>query len=180
MAYSTRARALTAADDPHAALDDLHKALADAELAGDPRSVAFRLRRLGEAYLHPAIADYDRAIEYFTAAAEAMATLHDTVAHAHVRTLLAKAYLAADRPCDALEAMRSADADLASWGSPRHRAAAFGTLGRVHAALGNLAEARRCLGTALETYPETGPGSENRGTTLALYNELGTADSAPP
>ena len=181
MVRSTRARAYIEDDDPRAALDDLVPALADAERAGDAKGVALRLGRMGDAYAHPDIADYGRAIEFYTAAAEAMAALQDAEQHAHISTRLAGAYLGAGRPGDALVAMRSADADLASWGPPRHRALAFTTLGRIHTQLNNSAEAQRCLRRALEIYPENDPGAaSDRESARRLLDDLGTPGEATP
>ena len=181
MARSTRARAYILDGDPRAALDDLFPALADAERAGDAMGIALRLGRIGDAYAHPDIADYDRAIQHYTAAAEAMAELQDAEQEAHIRTRLAMVYLSANRPGYALLAMDSVTPDLSAWGPPRHRALACTTLGRIHAQLNNSAEARRCLRRSLEIYPENDPGTApERESVLELLRELAAPDEAAP
>jgi tetratricopeptide (TPR) repeat protein len=157
-ALSTRARASTAAGRPRAALEDLGSALLLDEQRGDRRSIALRHRRIGQAYAHPEIADFPQATWHLREAAEMMEALGDEAAYARVITYLAEVHVNARQPDAALFALRRIDNALASGGSPRYRGHAYTVMGRAHTQLGNLAEADRCYGNALELFTDAGPG----------------------
>jgi tetratricopeptide (TPR) repeat protein len=172
-ALSTRARALTAAGQPRAALVDLGSALTMDEQRGDRRSIALRHRRIGQAYAHPEIADFPQATWHLREAAEAMEALGDETAHARVVTYLAEAHVDARQPDAALFTLRRIESTLASCSSLRYRGHAYTVTGRAHAQLGNIAEADRCYRNALELCTEAGPGAAaNRETVMLLHNEL--------
>ena len=62
---------------------------------------------------------------------------------------------------------------MASCGSPRYRGHAYTVMGRAHAQLGNIADADRCYGTALELFTDAGPGAMgDHETVLTLRREL--------
>ena len=170
---STRARAFTAAGKPRAALEDLGSALSLDELRGDRRSIALRHRRIGQAYAHPEIADFPQAIWHLREAAERMEALGDEAAHARVITYLAEVHVNARQPDAALFALRRIENVMASCGSPRYRGHAYTVMGRAHAQLGNITDADRCYGTALELFTDAGPGAMgDRETVLQLRAEL--------
>ncbi|HEX5115964.1 MAG TPA: ATP-binding protein [Pseudonocardiaceae bacterium] len=172
-ALSTRARALTAAGQPRAALEDLGSALSLDEQRGDRRSVALRHRRIGQAYAHPDIADFPQAIWHVREAAELMDLLGDAAAHARAITYLAEVHVNARQPDAALFNLRRIEEFLSSYGSPRYRGHAYTVMGRAHMQLGNIAEADRCYGAALNLFDDAGPGAANdREAVLALRHDL--------
>jgi tetratricopeptide (TPR) repeat protein len=172
-ALSTRARAFTAAGKPRAALKDLGSALSLDELRGDRRSIALRHRRIGQAYAHPEIADFPQAVWHLREAAERMEALGDDTAHARVITYLAEVHVNARQPDAALFALRRIEHVLASCGSPRYRGHAYTVMGRAHAQLGNIADADRCYGTALDLFTDAGAGATgDREAVLKLRREL--------
>jgi tetratricopeptide (TPR) repeat protein len=102
-----------------------------------------------------------------------MEALGDDAAHARVITYLAEVHVNARQPDAALFALRRIENALASCGSPRYRGHAYTVMGRAHAQLGNIAEADRCYGTALELFSDAGPGAMgDRETVLHLRAEL--------
>lgn len=156
-ALATRARARTAADDPRGALTDLGHALEIDEELGEPRSVALRHRRIGQAYTHPKITDYAQAIWHLHKSTEIMLSLGDEIGHARAVTYLAEAHLSAGQ-CDAtlFELSRVVRA-LRSYGAPTYLAHAYTVMGRAHAHLDHVAEARDCFTDAIDLYTAAGP-----------------------
>jgi tetratricopeptide (TPR) repeat protein len=177
-ALSTRARALTAAGRPRAALEDLGIALRLDEQRGDRRSIALRHRRIGQAYAHPEITDLPEAIWHLREAADIMESVGDDTAHARVITYLAEIHVQARQPDAALFTLRRIDNVLASCGSPRYRSHAYTVMGRAHAQLGHASEAERCYDNALSLFTDAESGAAtDREAVLKLREELGNTST---
>lgn len=108
--------------------------------------------------------------------AERMEALGDEAAHARVITYLAEVHVHARQPDAALFALRRIEKVVASCGSPRYRGHAYTVMGRAHSQLGDIADADRCYGTALDLFTDAGPGATgDRETVLKLREELAEA-----
>lgn len=175
-ALSTRARALTTAGKPRAALDDLGRALELDEQRGSRRNIGLRHRRIGQAYAHSAIADFVQAIWHVRESAAMMEALGDQAAHMRVITYLAETHVHAGQPDAMLFTLRRIDDRLTSCGSPRYRSHAYTVMGRAHAKLGNLVEADRCYDNALTLLADSGlAAATDREVVLRLRQELAAA-----
>ncbi|MFI5593637.1 hypothetical protein ACIA5G_52035 [Amycolatopsis sp. NPDC051758] len=139
MALSTRARALTAAGRVAEAITDLDAALVLDRQRGDQRSIALRIRRLGQAHL--AINDPVRAVKILQQSASEMDAAGDLAGHARALTYLAKGYIAAGDPHRALDVIHRAEGYFEQSGSIRHLVEARLVVARAYQQLGDIASA---------------------------------------
>ncbi|MCP2243516.1 hypothetical protein [Lentzea aerocolonigenes] len=159
-ALSTRARAHLKADDPRAALPDLHRALEFAEEMNDARSIALRHRRLGETALHPKIADARLALHHLRLAASMFTGIGDDIGHARTVLHLARALTLNGQAAEAVSELVAIEQTVRDYGSVGYLADLCTALGEVHVALGDTAEARRHYGQAIDCYTAAGPGAD--------------------
>jgi tetratricopeptide (TPR) repeat protein len=159
-ALSTRARAHLKADDPHAALPDLQRALEIAEEMNDARSIALRHRRLGETALHPKIADAGLALHHLRLAASMFAGIDDDIGHARTVLHLARALTLNGQAAEAVSELAAIEQAVRDYGSVGYLADLCTVLGEVHAALGETVVANRRYGQAIDYYTAAGPGAD--------------------
>ncbi|MFD0204067.1 MULTISPECIES: hypothetical protein [Saccharothrix] len=159
-ALSTRARAHLKANDPHAALPDLQRSLNIAEEMNDARSIALRHRRLGETALHPKISDARLAAHHLRLAASMFSGIGDDIGYARTVLHLARALTLNGQAAEAASELAEIEQAVHDYGSVGYLADLCTVLGEVHAALGDMAEADRRYGQAIDYYTAAGPGAD--------------------
>lgn len=177
-ALSTRARAHLKADDPHAALPDLYRALEIAEEMSDARSIALRHRRLGETALHPKIADTQLALHHLRLAASMFTGIGDDIGHARTVMQLARALTLNGHAAEAASELAAIEQAVRDYGSVGYLADLCALLGEVHTSLGDTADAHRRYNQAIDYYTAAGPGAEK--SKAAVITKRDALDSNQP